>query len=356
MKKAKSVEGILWYLTKKRGGHVHEKGIVTITSKSVWANSPTKLAKNTADFTYNWFFMSRDEPGQWICWDFGEMRIRPTHYTMTAQYPKSWIVEGSVDGSNWTEIDRQTDTNCFNEGHPITMSFTIAIPADCRFIRLSQTDKNHDGTDCLGWLYLVEFFGTLFEPFEVSTSDQGGEHPQQPRSATQKPLSTLEIPMKGTTSLDGIISYLTKKHGGHVHEKGIVTLTSKSFWADCPDYLAKNAADFTYDWFFYSRDAPGQWICWDFGERRIRPTHYTMKAESPKSWIVEGSVDGSTWTEIDRRMDTDDFENGANTVSFTISQPADCRFIRLSQTDKNHNGTHCLGWLNLVEFFGTLSE
>jgi hypothetical protein len=27
-------------------------------------------------------------------------------------------------------------------------------------------------------------------------------------------------------SLDGIISYLTRKHGGNVHDKGIVTITS----------------------------------------------------------------------------------------------------------------------------------
>jgi hypothetical protein len=105
---------------------------------------------------------SKDEPGQWICWDFREMRVRPTHYTMMARYPKSWVVEGSLDGMNWTEIDRQTDNEAFNK-NPETASFRISKPVESRFIRLSQTDKNHEGKDFLGYLYVVEFFGTLSE-------------------------------------------------------------------------------------------------------------------------------------------------------------------------------------------------
>jgi hypothetical protein len=156
--------------------------------------------------------------------------------------------------------------------------------------------------------------------------------------------------------MEGILWHLTTKHGGHVHEKGIVTITSKSFWAKNPRYRARNAADFAYDWFFLSEDEPGQWICWDFGELRIRPTHYTMKAHYPKSWVVEGSVDGESWTEIDRRTDNEDFATGANTISFTVANPVDSRFIRLTQTDKSHDLKDCLGILHLVEFFGTLSE
>jgi hypothetical protein len=135
---------------------------VTITSKSFWANSPAYLAKNAADFTYDWYFKSDDEPGQWICWDFGEMRIRPTHYTMKAVYPKSWIVEGSLDGANWTELDRQTDNEDFKTDIS-TASFSISTVVEVRLIRFTQTDKNHDGTDFLGELELVEFFGTLSE-------------------------------------------------------------------------------------------------------------------------------------------------------------------------------------------------
>jgi hypothetical protein len=52
-----------------------------------------------------------------------------------------------------------------------------------------------------------------------------------------------------------------------------------------------------------------------------------MKETYPKSWIVEGAVDGSNWTGIDRQTDNEDFKSSANAASFPVSNPVDCRFI-----------------------------
>jgi hypothetical protein len=43
--------------------------------------------------------------------------------------------------------------------------------------------------------------------------------------------------------LTGIVSYLSRKHGGNIHEKGIVTLTSSSVVDNHPGYSPKNLAD-----------------------------------------------------------------------------------------------------------------
>jgi hypothetical protein len=173
----------------------------------------------------------------------------------------------------------------------------------------------------------------------------------------QKGLNHVEIPLKDAKSLDGMISHLTKQHGGNVQEKGIVTITSKSIFKnkDDPRYAARNVADLTSDSRFLSDKAPGEWIRWDFGARRVRPTHYTMKGVLLKSWVVEGSVDGKSWTEIDRKTDNQDFKGDGNKVSFDVSKSAEFRLIRLTQTDKNHGGVDSL-CLRAVEFFGTLSE
>jgi hypothetical protein len=45
------------------------------------------------------------------------------------------------------EIDRQTDNPTFTRGTAKTARFAVWEPAECRFIRLTQTDKNHDGLD-----------------------------------------------------------------------------------------------------------------------------------------------------------------------------------------------------------------
>jgi hypothetical protein len=167
----------------------------------------------------------------------------------------------------------------------------------------------------------------------------------------EKSLKKPDFPLKGANSLEGIISYLTKKHGGNVDEKGIVTITSKSI---DPRGALKNVADLTSYVWFLSNDEPGQWICWDFHKMRLCPTHYTIRTYELKSWVVEASLDGENWTEIDRKTNNQDFKN-MNTVSFSVSKPVESRFIRLTQTGKRHCGDDILD-LYAVEFFGTLSE
>jgi hypothetical protein len=65
------------------------------------------------DFTFAVGFVSRRGPSQWICRDLPEIRIRPTHYTTYAALLGSLVVERSVDGKNWTEIDRYTNPHVF---------------------------------------------------------------------------------------------------------------------------------------------------------------------------------------------------------------------------------------------------
>jgi hypothetical protein len=165
-------------------------------------------------------------------------------------------------------------------------------------------------------------------------------------------------PPKNVADFTSGSSFFSKKRGGNVHKKGIVT--SKSVYRDT-QYPPDNVADFTYDTIFHSKDDPGQWVCWDFHEMRVRPTHYTIWGYWLKSWVVEGSLDGQNWTEIDRKMNNQDFKGREKTVSFTVSNPVECRFIRLTQTDKNWTGDYHSGradqlHLGAVEFFGTLSE
>jgi hypothetical protein len=153
-------------------------------------------------------------------------------------------------------------------------------------------------------------------------------------------------------ALDGIISYLTKTHGGNLHDKGIVTVTSKSVG---PSYRVQDVLDLVPVSRFESMNEPGQWICWDFHQRRVRPTHYALRTVYLKSWVVEGSLDGRSWTEIDRRTHNRNFMLMLSLASFTASNQGDFRFIRLSQTGKNHWGEDVLRFA-AVEFFGTLSE
>jgi hypothetical protein len=183
-----------------------------------------------------------------------------------------------------------------------------------------------------------------------------------PKSQTQ-----VEIPLTEPESLDGIISYLTKKHGGNVHEQGIVTITSKSLRTFNIEIVAiKNVADLTAESRFVSGDEPGQWICWDFHEMRVIPVCYTIEAYTLQDWELQGSVDGKRWTVIGGATGIGNFELCSDVTSFPcfqrgesrytrLPQTGQFRFIRLVQTDRNSEYGHCLK-LHAVEFFGTLFE
>jgi hypothetical protein len=164
----------------------------------------------------------------------------------------------------------------------------------------------------------------------------------------------IELPMRNVGSLDGIIAYLTRKHGGNLHDKGIVTITAKSVRGDEPLHSPKNVADPTNQTWFCSENAPRQWLCWDFGEMRVRPTHYTITATDLKTWVIEGSISGNWWTEIDRRAEGQDFLE-LRQGSFAVRHPAEFRFLRITQTSPRRNGDNYLV-VDAVEFFGTLAE
>jgi hypothetical protein len=103
----------------------------------------------------------------WICYDFKEKRIVPTHDTIcTIQFVdsgdlKSWLVETSANGENWLEVAREENNKELN-GYLFTATFPVAGGGECRFIRLVNIGRNHGGDDCL-WVSAWEIFGSLIE-------------------------------------------------------------------------------------------------------------------------------------------------------------------------------------------------
>jgi hypothetical protein len=133
-------------------------------------------------------------------------------------------------------------------------------------------------------------------------------------------------PFQQSAPLDGIIAHLSRKCGGNVHDRGIVNVTSSSRLGGSPTWDGKNAFDLKSSSVFHSDgrwDAHSiphtrnQWISYDFQETKIIPTQYSIRSRAdpcaadgshPKSWLVEVSMDGSNWTEIDHQKKHDNSE------------------------------------------------
>jgi hypothetical protein len=117
--------------------------------------------------------------------------------------------------------------------------------------------------------------------------------------------------------------------------------------------------------FIFARYTRNNWICYEFVDRRVTITHYTIRTDceanagvsmsNSKSWIVEVSADGEGWTEVDHRENTSELNNRDVTELFQVAKSAEGRFMRPVNVGKNHKGTDSL-CLSSFEIFGTLIE
>jgi hypothetical protein len=120
--------GIIPYLTSEHGGNVHDQQIVNVFGSSV---NGSQEAKHAVDFLSSSHFCSINEPNQWLCYDFKNRKVRPTHYSIQPHSDNwyGWIFEGSLDGSTWTELDGHTDDQTMNSNHPIGI-FTVSTQCE----------------------------------------------------------------------------------------------------------------------------------------------------------------------------------------------------------------------------------
>ena len=111
---------------------------------------------------------------------------------------------------------------------------------------------------------------------------------------------------------DGIIAHLTRECRGNVHEKKWVDITGSSLYG--PGHETKYIAELGKPSAFLSELLPNSWVCYDFKERRVTPTGYTLSNYVwgwPKSWVIEVSNEGGegSWEDVDRRDDNGDVKN-----------------------------------------------
>jgi uncharacterized protein (TIGR02452 family) len=159
-------EGIFSFLTRRSGGNVSELQIVAITASGTYKEySP----KNVVDFDKQSCYNSRDMQDSWISFDFQNMIVTPTHYSIMSGFYdraanlRNWVIEGSMDGDQWVVLDDRrdnTDLNGTNKGR----TFQMATVSKVRIVRLRQTGRgHHPGFPRVFVISAFELFGTLIE-------------------------------------------------------------------------------------------------------------------------------------------------------------------------------------------------
>jgi hypothetical protein len=156
----------------------------------------------------------------------------------------------------------------------------------------------------------------------------------------------------------GIIAFLTRKHGGNVHDLQVVKVSASS-WSGNSVHPLKNIVDLATSAHAWTVSEPNQWMCWDFTKYHIQPTHYSIRSEpyiaNLRTWVLEGSPDGSSWVTLDERRNDETLKHRPIAATFEITNPVEVRFLRIFQKGPNHADTHYLA-LTALEFFGNLKE
>jgi hypothetical protein len=155
-------DGIFGHLT-KRCGHLCESGIIAVSSSGNVSMPPNQLIDNT----FNGYWYSCNVPNSWVMIDFGRFRLKPSAYTLrtgrfdqnSVEHLRSWVLEGSYDALNWSELDRQKNSPDLN-GDFKTKTWPCKELVAFRYIRLRQTAKNHHNSHFL-FLNNIELFGTM---------------------------------------------------------------------------------------------------------------------------------------------------------------------------------------------------
>jgi hypothetical protein len=169
--------GIIAHLSNGADGNVHLRNVVRVTSSRSRTRFSRHQAKAVANLdSLSCFFSALGSgsgsnpytPNNWVCYNFKSRWVIPTHYAIQTcgdgaggRHLKSWLVEGSVDGESWIEIDRQEDRDELN-ARKVLRTFEVAKSEVCRFVRLTNSGRNYEGIDQIV-ISAFEIFGALIE-------------------------------------------------------------------------------------------------------------------------------------------------------------------------------------------------
>ncbi|KAK8891019.1 hypothetical protein M9Y10_028222 [Tritrichomonas musculus] len=167
-----SFKGIIHYLTQEVGGNVSEKGTVDVTSSSSFGDGYSP--KNSVDLEdKRHYFESQNKQNSWLKYDFKELKVHPTHYTIRTRHDngkggyhlKNWVIEGSNsdDDNDWKILDQRSQVTCLDAAN-LVHTFNIQNHLEShewfRYLRIRQIGTNIAGNNFLT-LSALEYFGLL---------------------------------------------------------------------------------------------------------------------------------------------------------------------------------------------------
>jgi hypothetical protein len=116
------------------------------------------------------------------------------------------------------------------------------------------------------------------------------------------------FPLREGSGLDGILSFLMARHGGHFadRDRGVIAVNASSVEGGSEQTLAQ----FEEAVEFYTKSRPNSWVEYDLKKHRVVVSGYSIRSRAtavcasyhnPRHWVLKGSLDGNSWVELDRQ-------------------------------------------------------
>ena len=239
----------------------------------------------------------------WVSYE-AQKAYYPVCYTLTAandaegRDPMSWVLYGSSDGQHWTALDSRYGQRFYDRF--ATQAYSITANATYKYYKLDVLSNNGDVmTQLAEW----QLFGTRGE-FPTDLTDDGGN------------LTASNYGGGG----EGTANIIDNKIGSK-------------------NYVYIGAA-FHPVWYCYESAYPARLVSYTVASANDTP------ARDPRSWLLQGSNDGSNWTTLDQQENVV-FSARFQEKSFTVNTSSYYSWFRLYITARNNdsdNGFQMSEW------------
>jgi hypothetical protein len=288
--------------------------------------------------------------GSWIRADLGSFmalscnRYSIRHSTSSTNYLRNWKLQGTNDTTfaTWTDLDvRSADTTINAASAWGTFTPNQGVSTAFRWYRILSTGTDSGGSSQAITLGEWGLYGTL----------------------------TISSPTTFTYSANadtgGILYYLASTQSAlnwcngwvNPHASGIATVSASSVASGNVSNVVSRLNSS-----FYTNNTAGSWVQLDFGaSRTVRVDAYQIRnygfnANILRNWNLQGSNDGTTWTNLDVRTSDSTLTAAYQYWNWTCNQSNTSfwRYIRILSTGLDSSGANYVG-IASMELYGAIA-
>lgn len=186
------------------------------------------------------------------------------------------------------------------------------------------------------------------------------------QTQTQNKIQIISYDNDANNRFKGIIYKLHDCNPSSSNNGKIINITASSLSGNNNNYKPENVIDYEFiDSAFYSKNEKNSWIKFDFKERKVKPSAYSIRSNNwggvghwhPQHWVIEGSNDDNEWTVLDSHTNDHSIDDQSKSNTFLIQTENNTfyQYLRLRQRGLNTADNDAL-IISAFEFFGAIQE